>query len=304
MRPVLLALVFVAAGCARKPASGVKVDPALSTLVPNDTVLMVGTRVEALLKTPVYQKYFADRQAPQIEEFARQTGLDPRKDLWELLFVSNGRKGVLLGRGKFGDEPEAKLDRKGVNSFVYKGFKMLGDEQTAILLISSSTAAFGETAALRSLADQAGKSAGPPAPLAALMKELPPDAQFWAAYTGGTIDLGLGGNLANVTKILGSVQAGSIFFDLREGLKGEAAGTCSSDDGAEQVEGALRAFVGLGRLSVPKDQPELSQAYDGIRVTRESRRVKMYIDIPPAMVDKFLGLWLGGRGNATRPNVN
>lgn len=278
-------------------------DPALETMVPPDTVLLVGTRLEALLKTPVYQKYFAGAQFSQVEDFARRTGLDPRKDLWELLFVSNGHSGVLLGRGKFANEMEPKLEKEGAERFGYKGFNLIGNERGAVMFINSSTAAVGEIAALHSLIDQRDQSHGPPAPLAALMKDIPSDAQFWGAYTGGSITLPLDGNLANVNKLLGYVQNGSLYFDLRNGLAGVVNANCSSEQGAQEVQGALRALVGIGRLSTPKDQPDLAQVYDSIRVTQDSRRVKLYIDVPQTMVDKFLSLWMGGRGSA-RPNRN
>src|SRR5712691_3920812 len=128
MRRFLVLLALVLSACRAKPAGGVKVDPALVTLVPADTVLLVGTRVEALEKTPVYQKYLADRQVLQIEDFAMQTGIDPRKDLRELLFVSNGKQGVLLGRGKFANQAEPHV---------------IGNAQTAVAFINSSTAAVG-----------------------------------------------------------------------------------------------------------------------------------------------------------------
>src|SRR5580658_4233483 len=101
------------AGCARKAPVGPKIDPALATLIPGDTTLLIGTRLEALERTPVYQKYLADRKFPQIDEFARQTGIDPKKDLWELLFVSNGKNKILLGRGKFANEMEPRLEKNG-----------------------------------------------------------------------------------------------------------------------------------------------------------------------------------------------
>jgi hypothetical protein len=49
--------VLILAGCAHKSVVGPKIDPALATLIPEDTTLLVGTRLEALEKTPVYQKY-------------------------------------------------------------------------------------------------------------------------------------------------------------------------------------------------------------------------------------------------------
>jgi hypothetical protein len=289
----LLCAVVILAGCARKAGIGPKVDPALATLIPNDTTLVVGTRLEALEKTPVYQKYLADRKFPQVEDFARQTGLDPQKDLWELLFVSNGKDNVLLGRGKFANEMEPRLEKGGAKRFGYKGYNLIGDEKAAVVFISSTTAAMGATESLRYLLDQRGASKGPPPALAALMKDIPQDAQFWAAYAGGPFDLPLPGNLANITKLVRSIETGSIYFDLRTGLNGLASGECSTDQSAEEVQGALKAFIGLGRLNTPANQPEMQAAWDGLRTTLQDKRVKLYIDVPQDMVDQFLGLWMG-----------
>jgi hypothetical protein len=283
------------AGCNRAPQS-VKVDPSLETLVPADTVLLVGTRLEALLKTPVYQKNFAGRDVPQIHDFAEKTGIDPRKDLWQLLFVSNGKTGVLLGRGKFADDMmEPQLERHGAQRFGYKGLTMLGTESGAVTLINSTTAALGDAPALRALIDQRGTSQGPPAPMQALMKRIPAAAQFWAAYGGGPVHLPFDedSNLGNLNRLLGSIQTGTLWFDLSSGLEGTADVDCASDDGAQKVQGALKALIGIGRLSVPRDQPDLAQVYDRVQITQDGHRVHLHIDVQQSMVDKFLGAWLG-----------
>ena len=292
---ILLCALLILSACAKKSAVGPKIDPALATLIPDDTTLLVGTRLEALQRTPVYQKYLADRKFPQIEDFAKQTGLDPKKDLWELLFVSDGKNNVLLGRGKFANEMEPRLEKEGAKRFGYKGYTLVGDEKTAVVFFSSSTAALGPTDSLRFLLDQRGASKGPPAALTALMKDIPADAQFWAVYAGGPVDLGLGGNLANVSKLVNSIQTGSVYFDLRAGLSGVAAGECSTNQAAEDVQGALKAFIGLARLNTPADQKELQSGLDGLRVTMQDKRVKLYIDVPQNIVDQFLNLWMGRR---------
>ena len=292
---LVLAAALILSGCAPKAAVGPKIDPALATLVPDDTTLVVGTRLEALAKTPVYQKYLADRKFPQVEDFAKQTGLDPQKDLWELLFVSNGKNNVLLGRGKFANEMEPRLEKDGAKRFGYKGYNLVGNDKVAVVFISSSTAAMGPTESLRYLLDQRGASKGPPPALAALMKDIPADAQFWAAYTGGPVDLGFTGNMANVSKLISSIQTGSVYFDLRTGLNGVASGECSTDQSAEEVQGALKAFIGLGRLNTPSNEKEMQAAWDGLRTTREDKRVKLYIDVPQNVVDQFLVLWMGRR---------
>jgi hypothetical protein len=297
MRTVLLLVALALAACTRGPQT-VKVDPSIATLVPSDTVMLVGTRLEALEKTEVFQKNFAKRDIPQIREFAEKTGIDARKDLWELLFVSNGKTGVLLARGKFADDMmEPELERHGAQKFTYKGLTMLGSETGAVTLINSTTAALGDAPALRTLIDQRGTSQGPPPPMQALMKQIPANAQFWAAYGGGPVNLPFdaNSNLGNLNRLLGSIQTGTLWFDLTAGLDGMAGMSCSSDDGAQKVEGALKALIGIGRLSVPKNQPELAQAYDGMQVTQEGHRVRLHIHVPESMVDKFLGVWLGQR---------
>ncbi len=296
-------MVVALAACGPKTSTGVKVDASLETLVPADTVLLVGTRLDALLKTPIYQKNFATREIPQVDEFARKTGVDPRKDLWQLLYVFNGKDGVLLGRGKFADEMmEPNLTKEGVQKFTYKGTNMYGNDRGAVVLLSPTTAAAGDIPVLHAFIDAKGKSNGPPAALTTLMKEIPADAQFWAAYSGGPVHLPFddNSNLANVNKLVAYVQTGTVYFDLRTGLNGLVHANCASEEGAQQVESALKALIGIGRLSVPKDQPELAQVYDTMRVTQEARSVRLHIDVPQAMVDKFLGLWLGKNPHMTR----
>src|SRR5262249_31066675 len=151
-----------------------------------------GTRLEILLKTPVYQRNFAGRKIPQIDEFAKRTGLDPRKDLWELLFISNGKENVLLGRGKFGDEMmQPKLEKEGMQTSSYKGATLVGNDRGAIWVINPTTAALGEIVSLRSFIDKRDVAHGPPPAMEILLKEIPPEAQFWGAYNGGPIHLPL-----------------------------------------------------------------------------------------------------------------
>lgn len=298
-RLAIFALIFLTA-CKPKPSEQVFVDPALEMLVPADAVLLAGVRLEKLMQTPLYTQTFGDRQLPQIEDFAQRTGLDPRKDLWDLLYVSNGKRGFLLGRGKFADEMEPRLEKQGGTRTSYKGFNLVGNENAAVVLISPTVAAVGSSDALHYLIDQRDKSSGPAPSMRTLVREIPPAAQLWAAYTGGPIKLPFDArsDLANINKVLQSIQTGTIYADLRNGFNTVGTATCATDEAAQQLQGAFKAFAGLGRLSVPKDQPELAQVYDGIRVTQEGHQVKLYLDVPQQMVGKILGTWMGGRGNA------
>jgi hypothetical protein len=291
--PVLAAILL--ASCSHAPVVGPKIDPALSLLIPADTALLVGTRLEAIEKTDVYKKYLAQRSLPQIDAFAKQTLVDPRKELWELLYISNGKQGALLGRGKFSDDGEPRLPKGGLNRFNYKGYNFIGDDRTAILLLSPTSVGYGDTPELRALIDAKEKSVGPAPAMAELLKDIPPDSQLWAAYRGGPIQLPFdtSGNLSNVVKAMGLIQSGTFYFDFSMGVKGLGTGSGNNEQDAGELESALKALVGFGRLASPQKQPELQRVWDGLTVTREARVVKLHIDEPEELVEGALNLWLG-----------
>ena len=212
------------AGCSREAdETSVFIDPQFAVLVPPDTTLLVGLRVENLVKTPIYQKYLSGGKIQIIDKFARGTEINPEKSLWNLLLVSNGKQSFVLGRGKFADELMAPdFSKNGVRRFGYHGLTMFGDDEQAMLLVNSSTIAMGDTDTLRALVDQRTSLTGLPARLNALTKEIPRQTQFWGAYAGGTVDLPLTGNLENLNKVLGLLGSGTFYFDLTHGVNGTA----------------------------------------------------------------------------------
>src|SRR5260370_23028551 len=111
--------------------------------MPSDSVLAVAVHLDKLRKTPVYEKYLANRSFPELDRMARFTGMDPRKDLWQLLFLSDGKHNVLLGRGNFADDMELKLQREGAQRIGYKSYYLVGADEAAVVFFNSTTAAVG-----------------------------------------------------------------------------------------------------------------------------------------------------------------
>jgi hypothetical protein len=297
-------LLSVLIGCSKTPVAGPKIDPALYLLIPSDTVMLAGTRLDSIESTEVYKKYLSQRSLPQIEDFARQTGIDPRKDLWQLLYISNGKNSAVMGRAMFSDESEPKLQKNGATRFSYKGLTLVGDEQTAILLVGPTVVGVGDTAELKAIVDAKDKStAGPPPAMAELMKDIPPEAQFWVAYRGGPIQMPFDatGNLSNINQIVKLIQTGTLYLDLSSGIKGLAVGPGNTEHDAGELESGLKALVAFGRLSTPANQPDLQRIWDGLTVTRQDRVVKLHIDEPAELVDRALALWLGP---SPRPGKN
>jgi hypothetical protein len=291
LRNSLWIAVLLLAGCSRKPAeTSVFIEPQFAALVPPDTTLLVGLRVENLVKTPLYQKYLSGGKIRIIDRFARGTGINPEKSLWNLLLVSNGRDSFVLGRGKFADELMAPdFSKRGVARFGYKGLTLFGDEQQAMLLVNSSTIAMGDTAMLRALVDERPSLRGLPERLNALTKEIPHETQFWGVYVGGPVDLALSGNLENVNKVLGLMGNGAFYFDVSQGVTGTINGVAANPQDAQH---GLVGFLGLGRMMMPKNRPELVRALDGIQVVQDGQRVSVKIAESDELAGTLVGLLL------------
>ncbi len=282
MNKLLIVALAVALAACKRTSGGALVDPALSTLVPADTTMLVGIRVEDLTKTSLYKKYLADRSIPQLDDFAKQFELDPRKDIWELLFISNGKESALLGRGKFPSEPDKRFpnEMNGATRSNYRGYTLIGDESVALVQIGGTVAGFGQTSALKKILDSRDKTNGPPAVLAARMKDIPVTAGMWSVYAGSPISLppGAPANVGNMVKILNSIESGAIYLDLRVNVSGKATGVVSTEPNAKQLHDSLRGLLGLGRLMGAKDDVQMQRLFDGLRVTQDGKNVYFYIE--------------------------
>ncbi len=286
-----LPLLLLAACQKPTPLRVVPVDSALAALVPPDTVVLAGARIEKLRETSTYKKYFNQVPLPRLDDFVKDTGLDPRKDISEVLVASDGKQsGLLLVRGQFSTgELESRLEKQGSPRTTYKNHTLLGDNRNSVLFLNSSTALAGSTAALKQRIDHPS-AGGVPAILQQEMNAVPADAQIWAVFRGSAIRLPIpaDSNLGNLNNIVQSIQNGRFSADLRNGLEFQANGACNTDASAKQINETLRGIIGIGRLSTPENQPDLLRVYDGITVRQAGTVVSVAAAIPAALLDKFI----------------
>jgi hypothetical protein len=259
--PVLLAILTSCSKPAQQQSS-VFVDPALSTLVSADTNLLAGARIDAMTKTAVFQKL---AQSPVVQDIAHRTNIDPQRSLWHVMFAANGRRGLVLTRGKFTDEliaPDLRAD--GIDRMGYKGLTMFGNEQDALLFFNSSTAVIGDTGAIRALVDERPSIKGLPARFEPLVKSIPKEAQIWGAYAGGPVDLSLRGNLANIVNVLHMLQSGTFYATVDEKLHITASLLAESDQKADDLNGAIQALSALTKTpaQVSKDGRRIGVKFD------------------------------------------
>lgn len=297
MRPLLaVSLCLALAACSAKKPGLLHIDPALESLVPQDTVFVAGANLDAIRDTTVYRELLSRAPLPQLDDFARQTGLDPRKDLSQILSCSNGKRGLLMARGKFNRKDlEGRLEQQGAKPISYKNHQFFGNENQAITFLNDSIAVAGPTADLRLILD-GQTTGGLPAPLRDLLRTLPQSDQIYAALNGNLSGLNIAApensNLANIMQALRSVNSAALGMDLSSGLQLMAAVSCNTERDAKFVHDLLKGMIGLGRLNTPDNQPEMLKLYDAIQVTQQQARTEVQANISQGQADKFLDLWL------------
>lgn len=297
-RLLLILLIPIAfCGCKRQPAPNVFVDPALATLVPPGTIFTGGVRVQQLQSTPIYQRYVMQGKFPIVEQFAKETGIDPRKNLWEIVIAYDGKTSWVMLRGKFtemGMEP--RVNREGAQRLGYKGYTMLGDERMAVLFLNPTTAVAASAPALRQIIDNRDKTTGMPGWLQEKIKSIPSTNQVWFAGNLAGRDLGKFGIIAQFIESAGMATGG---IDLRFGVNAHIAAETKSDDDARRLKDAVREAAGLERLKIPENRRELLRLYDGVQVQNDRSNVDIRVEIPADLLDEFVRLYLLAAGIAS-----
>ncbi|MBI4874158.1 MAG: hypothetical protein HY822_05950 [Acidobacteria bacterium] len=291
-RLLLLAAAVSAAGCGVRPRAGPKIDPALALMTPPSAVALAGVRMDAVRTTGFYQRHVAARALPFLDEFAARTGLNPRTEVWEILFVFEPAGSVALVRGKFssgfgGLEPRIL---EGAPRTAYKGYTLIGDEHAAIAFVNSSTAVTGPAPAVRAVLDRRAESRGIPAALEEQIRRLPPGAQVWAAAVGGfgALPVPREGNWANLAKVLAALESGAASLDLSRGAEFSARGVCASEPEARRLQDALNGLLGLARLAAPRLRPELQRFYDSLRIRAEGRDLLLDAALSGELVEELI----------------
>jgi hypothetical protein len=273
MRFWMVCLLLALVGCGPLRPPSVRIDPALATLVPADTVLLAGVKLEALRATPAYKKLGSPAA------LLGDAGVDLEKT-WEILAVSNGRQTAILARGKFSDPGlEPRLDIPGATRSSYKGYPMTATDSLAVAFMNPTTVVAGRPEAVRQILDNRGRSNGPPPALERQIELIGPRNQIWAVGAGSA-ELARAapraGNLANLAVALRLVQSFRIAAEVRDGALLTASASCRSDRDAASLAGAIRFFAAMAGLKGAAFHTELN-----------GTEVRIDASVPPQTIDRL-----------------
>ncbi len=301
----LLLLLGTLTACNSARSGRTSIDSTLAAWVPSDAIMLAGVHMDALRTTPLFQKLIAGRSLPQLDDFARETGFDPRRDVRELLLASDGKDTLIAARGTFSERGLAGLAKQS-----YKGVTLYTRGERGAAFIDTSTAIAGTLPAVKRALDRhpSGNGSGPEE-LLDRARQISSQYQIWSVSNGFenllTSEIPETGNAANAGRILRSLENTTIAADLSTGINAYLTGICRSDDEAKNLSDAARGLIGLARLGVPKKQPELLRLWDGIKVDQQQRTVNITVAAPEDLVEKMLdrlGVQRGfGRLPVTQP---
>jgi hypothetical protein len=286
VRPATLALFVLVSAASAQP----RVDNVLERMVPPGATSLVGAHMDQVKQTEIYKKLLASQNLSQLDEFASDTGFDPRRDVRELLFTTNASGSVMLARGTF---HLSSATLKGAKKTRHGQYDIWGVGTSGFCILDSTLAAAGDIPAVEASLDEWTSGTHSAAqPLLARVAGVNPQSQLWG------ISIGTGNFLADhppaanssldFSKIFTSLHDYWFQADFSAGLRAEVHGTTGTERDAMNLRDAVRGLVGLGRLNVPENQSELLKVWDGITVDQQGRSVSLHADIAQDLIDKMV----------------
>ena len=291
---LLLVDLLVGVSCKRQPAAtGISIDPEFRSLVPPDTRVLAGIDMEKLKTAAFYKRHQSDLNFPLFDASYERIGLDPRRDISDLLIAWNGKQPVFMARGHFSQRViEQKIVALGAQRRAYKRYTLFGDDKNSLVFLNKVIAAAGSTSALHAAIDLEAEDHGQvPEELKQALGKLPKGDQIWLVSRGGLpfTDLPMRSDYGSeLSNFVGYVRDTSIAAGVDTGVHLAADLTCISGQGAQRVHDGLRAAVALGRLTTKDDQQDLLQMYEAIRVDRDNDTVHLHADLSGDLADRLL----------------
>jgi hypothetical protein len=282
--------------CAGVLSAQPRIDNVLGKMVPPGATTLVGARMDLIKQTAIYKRMLATSSLTDMDQFAAETGFDPRRDVNDLLFVSTPSGSVMLARGTFHVNAAALRNGRRIRHGQYEIVDQGGG---ALCILDPTLAAAGDVRTLEAALDEwvSGTHTGAQ-PLVARLGGINPQSQIWgiSAGAGNFLSEHLPGVSSGIdfSKVLRGLQDTWFQADFSTGLRADVHGTAATEKDAMSLRDAVRGIVGLGRLSVPENQSELLKVWDGINVDQQGRSISIRADIAQDLIDKLVQLLTTG----------
>jgi hypothetical protein len=290
---VILAILALTAGCRNPAATGVSVNPAFRSLIAPDTKALASVNLDKLKASLFYKRHQSELDFPFLDAMSERIGLDPRRDLSDILIAWNGKEPAVMARGSFDkDTLSPKLVSLGMRRTKYKSYTLFGDERGALAFAKHGVAVGGPAETVRTELDLASNgNGGVPGELQPRLASVPRGDQIWAVSRGGLAfaETPMRSDIESaLSNIVGYINATSFGIGFDSGTHVAAEIICVSDQGAQRVRDALRGSIGLARLATGDNEWDMLKLYDSIQVSQDQQTVRIRADLSAELTDKVL----------------
>jgi len=294
-----LVLSLFAAGVVH---SAPRIDNVLLRMVPPGSTALVGVHMDQVLASDLYQKLIAQQKLPQLDQFARETGFDPRQDVREILLATVGNGEVLLARGRFNLKQDPAPGMKTVRHGQYS---IRVQDTSGYCILDSSLAIAGDLPSVEAALDEwkSGKHTAAQ-PLLKSVAAVSDQTPVWGISTGFahflSSNLPSAGNGIDFAAIFNGIDSSWFTLDLKSGLQAAIHCTTATEKDAANLRDTAKGLIGLGRLSVPQNKPDLLRFWDGITVDADGRAFTINADIATDLIDQMVQMLSAGGGHGGR----
>jgi len=246
---VLFTLALLSSACRDSVPA---LDPAMTSCIPASAVLAAGLNLDAIRAAPVYPKL-----PPAVLALT-----EPLRQAQYAIFVFDGRNMLAISRGQFREPPAGAT------------------------LLAPNLALAGPPDLVRAATSQhnTGTTGAPelvdPAKLAAAAKPI------WIVVRGG-VTLPLGGNAANLNRLLHATTHMTITVELRDSFDLELTALCLTAGDGREFEQSLRAILTLAAAGNAR-QPDFAALLRAIQIRRDDRTVHVALTAAPDGLDQLL----------------
>ncbi|MBV9269016.1 MAG: hypothetical protein JO061_22790 [Acidobacteriaceae bacterium] len=296
----VLSLLGATAACSKTSTKGVEIDSKLGRYVPANTTVLAGAAVQQITASAFYKRHENQLNLSVLNTASERLGLDPRRDITQILIAWEGDNPLFLATGHFSSSQLGpKLASSGDSKFTYRGQTLFGDANQAVYFPKQNIAVAGPVTALHRFIDT-GRG-GVPDSLAPRFDALPKADQVWLVSSQGIpMDrVPLRSDAASaLSNIAGYVTAASVGVGFDDGAHLHADLVCLSPEGAKRVHDALRGMIGMARLMTRDNQMDMMRIYDAIKVDQDQQNVLVHADLSPEQADKLLAMLPAVNGRA------
>lgn len=304
MKKGLLILgILVATLLAGRPAAAQALPNQVQALYPPDTGEVVFADLRALRGTPHYPEMKAQvlpERFRQLEQFSAVLGIDFERAVHQLSWAFAGPGGsvafVGVAEGSFSvADVESRAKRQHLKSDRTNGalVVVLGKNQQGTEFVFAfpdrTLAVFGYREAVEGMLErhaQGGSSLLDNATLRGVIGEVNGKAPLWVALDNPYTVLAIKQMLPEATKLpgfdtlSGRLQSATLRFDVKDGLRGDAAVRCQSSSDAALLSTLVQAALTYQAYQLGEKNPELARAVKEATINRRDTRLELALSIP------------------------